>query len=265
MALKREELLSLAATVGLVLGVDFEKNISNANLQKKIEEKQEELAMALKGSDSTDATLLTDNFDKEEERLSVTLKALEDGNLKEEDLSDYDKELLSKHRQGIDEALGVPKESIGTQKEIDTKFGDMTFVLNPTDEQIRSTAVALAMKEDTSIDDIKSFFKGQGVEQEKIDLIDFDDVFKEAEMLVEQNKQAHTPVLGEFGNLITDKKKIEELETGRIVITSICADFKKEATSYAEANEFTGVSIVDIKSNAANGTMINGFKFKIMK
>lgn len=56
----------------------------------------------------------------------------------------------------------------------------------------------------------------------------------------------------------------EELE-GKIVITSICADFKKEATSYEEANEITGVSIDDIKSHAANGTMISGYRFKIVK
>ena len=115
--MNREQLLATAAALGLVLGVDFEKNISNANLQKKIDEKQEELSMALKGSDSTDATLSTDDFDNGEERLSVTLKALEDGNLKEEDLSDYDKELLAKHRQKIDEALGVPTDLLGKETE----------------------------------------------------------------------------------------------------------------------------------------------------
>lgn len=56
----------------------------------------------------------------------------------------------------------------------------------------------------------------------------------------------------------------EELE-GKIVITSICADFKEEVTSYEDANEMTGVSIDDIKSHAANGTMINGYRFKIVK
>ena len=38
----REGLLATALAVGLVLGVDFEKNISNENLQKKIGEKEAE-------------------------------------------------------------------------------------------------------------------------------------------------------------------------------------------------------------------------------
>lgn len=36
----REKLLAEAVAVGLILGTDFEKNISNVNLQKKIEEKK---------------------------------------------------------------------------------------------------------------------------------------------------------------------------------------------------------------------------------
>ncbi|MCT7549824.1 hypothetical protein N5U04_09825 [Aliarcobacter butzleri] len=38
----REKLLAEAVAVGLILGTDFEKNISNVNLQKKIEEKKAE-------------------------------------------------------------------------------------------------------------------------------------------------------------------------------------------------------------------------------
>ena len=45
----RKQLLATAVTVGLIIGVDFEKNISSVNLQKKIEEKQEQLANSLKG------------------------------------------------------------------------------------------------------------------------------------------------------------------------------------------------------------------------
>ena len=38
----REKLLAEAVAVGLILGADFEKNISNVNLQKKIDEKKAE-------------------------------------------------------------------------------------------------------------------------------------------------------------------------------------------------------------------------------
>ena len=38
----REKLLAEAVAVGLILGTDFEKNISNVNLQKKIDEKKAE-------------------------------------------------------------------------------------------------------------------------------------------------------------------------------------------------------------------------------
>lgn len=51
----REQLLATALAVGLVMGVDFEKNISNANLQKKIDEKNAKLEAQLKG-DSNDST-----------------------------------------------------------------------------------------------------------------------------------------------------------------------------------------------------------------
>ena len=47
----REQLLATAVTVGLVLGVDFEKNISSVNLQKKIDEKNAELEAQLKDVD----------------------------------------------------------------------------------------------------------------------------------------------------------------------------------------------------------------------
>lgn len=200
MALNRQELLILATTVGLVLGVDFEKNISNINLQKKIEEKQEELANSLKG---------------------------------------------------------------------DTKFGDMAFVLDLLDEQIRSAAVALAMEEDTSIDDIKSFLKEVGVEQEKIDLIDFDDVFKEAEMLVEQNKQAHTPVLGEFGNLITDKKKIEEDEEDEednalILRKTECFTYRTEIIGFKETARRSNLTVEEIKEAIESGLPVGGYIFEFV-
>lgn len=47
----REELLAEAVAVGLILGTDFEKNISNVNLQKKIDEKNAELEAQLKDVD----------------------------------------------------------------------------------------------------------------------------------------------------------------------------------------------------------------------
>lgn len=73
--LNRQELLATAVAVGLVLGVDFEKNISNINLQKKIEEKQEQLANDLKGVQGGDDVENKDNInpltsnDSEEEKL----------------------------------------------------------------------------------------------------------------------------------------------------------------------------------------------------
>ena len=50
----REQLLATAVTVGLVLGVDFEKNISSVNLQKKIDEKNAELEAQLKDTQNDD-------------------------------------------------------------------------------------------------------------------------------------------------------------------------------------------------------------------
>lgn len=109
----REKLLAEAVAVGLILGADFEKNISNVNLQKKIEEKKAENEANVKENQEQ----LLDGFDSDEERLDTALKALEDGNLKEEDLSDYDKELLAKHRQKIDESLGIPTDLLGKEVE----------------------------------------------------------------------------------------------------------------------------------------------------
>lgn len=52
--MNREELLTTAAAVGLVLGTDFEKNISNVNLQKKIDEKIAQNEANAKLPDATD-------------------------------------------------------------------------------------------------------------------------------------------------------------------------------------------------------------------
>ena len=51
----REQLLATAVAVGLVLGVDYQKNISNENLQKKIEEKNAEIEAQLKGNQDGDS------------------------------------------------------------------------------------------------------------------------------------------------------------------------------------------------------------------
>lgn len=73
--LNRQELLVTAVAVGLVLGVDFEKSISNINLQKKIEEKQEQLANDLKGVQAENDIENKDNInplansESEEEKL----------------------------------------------------------------------------------------------------------------------------------------------------------------------------------------------------
>lgn len=48
----REKLLIDAQNVGLALGVDFQEKISNANLEKKIKEKQEEIEANLKGAEA---------------------------------------------------------------------------------------------------------------------------------------------------------------------------------------------------------------------
>lgn len=52
--MERKELLATAVAVGLVLGVDFEKNISNTNLQKKIDEKIAQNEADAKLQDVTD-------------------------------------------------------------------------------------------------------------------------------------------------------------------------------------------------------------------
>ena len=66
----REQLLATAVAVGLVLGVDYQKNISNENLQKKIEEKNAEIEAQLKGNQDGDST-----SDKQNENtLNVEIK-----------------------------------------------------------------------------------------------------------------------------------------------------------------------------------------------
>ena len=56
MSKTREDILQEAQNVGLALGVDYEKNISNVNLIKKIEAKKEELASLAKGEVVVDNT-----------------------------------------------------------------------------------------------------------------------------------------------------------------------------------------------------------------
>ena len=59
--------------------------------------------------------------------------------------------------------------------------------------------------------------------------------------------------------------KVKEADTEvKIVITSIAATYKKEVLSYEEASEETGVPIDAIKANATTGSMINGYRFKII-
>ena len=102
--MSREELIATAVALGLL----FEKNISNANLQKKIDEKNAKLEAQLKGgsNDSTPPKPQSDN-----EILDSILKGLESGDLKEEDLSDYDKELLEKEKLRVAE-LEKQKEPV---------------------------------------------------------------------------------------------------------------------------------------------------------
>ena len=90
----REQLLATAVAVGLVLGVDYQKNISNENLQKKIEEKNAEIEAQLKGNQDGDST-----SDKQNENtLNVEIKdsyAPEDtGNQDIEIKDDYDDNIL---------------------------------------------------------------------------------------------------------------------------------------------------------------------------
>lgn len=65
----REKLLAEAVAVGLILGADFEKNISNVNLQKKIEEKKAENTDNVKppvdenNPDKVDTNALNDGVD----------------------------------------------------------------------------------------------------------------------------------------------------------------------------------------------------------
>jgi hypothetical protein len=106
--LDREQLLAAAVAVGLVLGVDFEKNISSVNLQKKIDDKKVEIEAQLKG-DSNDIPPPKPQSDNE--ILDSILKGLETGDLKEEDLSDHQKELLEKDRLRVAE-LKKQKEPV---------------------------------------------------------------------------------------------------------------------------------------------------------
>lgn len=65
-------------------------------------------------------------------------------------------------------------------------------------------------------------------------------------------------------NLQKKIEEVEEVEEVKIKITSIAATYKKEVLSYEEASEETGVPIDAIKANAT-GSMINGYRFNIIK
>lgn len=97
--MERKELLATAVAVGLVLGVDFEKNISNANLQKKIDEK-----IAQNEADLKDVDFDTPPTDKEKEDAATTLKMLNEDN----------------SNDGLDNTDNNPsKEETNLQKKID--------------------------------------------------------------------------------------------------------------------------------------------------
>lgn len=135
----REKLLAEAVAVGLILGADFEKNISNVNLQKKIEEKKAE-----------------------------------------------------------NEANAKPPVDENNPDKVDT---------NTLNDGVDNT--------DNNL-------------QKKIE-------------------------------------EVEEAEEVKIKITSIAATYKKEVLSYEEASEETGVPIDAIIANATTGSMINGYRFNIIK
>lgn len=130
MELNRQELLTLATTVGLVLGVDFEKNISNINLQKKIEDKQEELANSLKDNDTNNTTQPTPPTD--DEVLALILKGLESSELKEEDLSEHDKALLVNERQRVLEEQIKKDSQIKDEKKIE-ELEDNALIMRKTE------------------------------------------------------------------------------------------------------------------------------------
>ena len=67
--MNREELLATAVAVGLVLGVDFEKNISNANLQKKIDEKKAQNEADAENNPGEEETNLQKKIDELEEEV----------------------------------------------------------------------------------------------------------------------------------------------------------------------------------------------------
>lgn len=56
----------------------------------------------------------------------------------------------------------------------------------------------------------------------------------------------------------------EELE-GKILITSICAGYRKEVESYEEASQETGLSINAIKEAIESRDLISGYRFNIVK
>lgn len=128
--MNRQELLTTAATVGLVLGVDFGKNISNENLQKKIEEKQEQLADELKSSGNTDITPPTDEEIKDaEEAFEQSEKTLVESGISEEKAEQIIEELLI-----VDEvATKIKDENKITDKETIEDEEDNALIMRKTE------------------------------------------------------------------------------------------------------------------------------------
>lgn len=59
-------------------------------------------------------------------------------------------------------------------------------------------------------------------------------------------------------------KAVKEVEAVNIVITSICAGYKKEVDSYEKASEETGLSVDTIVEAVKSGDLVSGYRFKII-
>ena len=59
-------------------------------------------------------------------------------------------------------------------------------------------------------------------------------------------------------------KAVKEVEAVNIVITSICAGYKKEVDSYEKASEETGLSVDTIVEAVKSGDLVSGYRFKIV-
>ena len=131
--MSREELIATALAVGLVLGVDFEKNISSVNLQKKIDEKNAELEAQLK-----DVDLETPPTVDEVKDMQIAVQ------------------IHNESQKKIDESLGVPTELLGSE----TKGNAATDNLITDEKKIKELDDNALIKRETVCKSYRTKIKG---------------------------------------------------------------------------------------------------------